>query len=124
MAPNPEPCHTCHTVLEQKNRRASLRYESWRASGGFLENAGTRVDYASRSDDALSPKAALALRPDDATEIVASAAWARRFPTIGELYQAGLISYGPDVGQIDLGGFDPDLAPERKARYNGKAVRS
>ncbi len=90
-----------------------LRYETWRASDGFLGNGGTRVDYASRSEDALSPKLALTLRPDNATELVASAAWATRFPTIGELYQAGLISYGPEVGQIDLGGFDPDLKPER-----------
>lgn len=90
-----------------------LRYENWRASDGYLQNAGIRVDYAPRNEDAFSPKAALTLRPDDATEIVASAALATRFPTIGELYQAGLISYGPDVGQIDLGGFDPELEPER-----------
>jgi len=90
-----------------------LRWESWKAQKGFLENDGKRVDYASRSDDAWSPKFALSWRPDDATEIVASAAWATRFPTIGELYQAGLISYGPNVGQIDLGGFDPDLKPEK-----------
>lgn len=90
-----------------------LRYEAWRASGGFLENAGARVDYTSRSEDAISPKAALTLRPDEATELTVSAAWATRFPTIGELYQSGLISYGPEVGQIDLGGFDPDLKPER-----------
>ncbi len=89
-----------------------LRYEAWRTSGGFLENAGMRVDYASRSDHAVSPKAALTFRPDEATELTASAAWATRFPTIGELYQAGLIPYGPDVGQIDLGGFDPELKPE------------
>ena len=90
-----------------------LRYEIWRASGGFLENAGARVAYPSRTDVALSPKAALTFRPDGATKIVASAAWATRFPTIGELYQASLISYGPNVGQIDLDGFDPDLAAER-----------
>ena len=90
-----------------------LRYESWRASDGFLSDGGTRVDYASRSEDALSPKLALTFRPDDATELVASAAWATRFPTIGELYQASLIGYGPNVGQIDLDGFDPDLKPER-----------
>lgn len=90
-----------------------LRWEQWRAQDGFLLNGVTRVDYASRSDDAWSPKAALTLRPDNVTEITASAAWATRFPTIGELYQAGLIGFGPDVGQVDLGTFDPDLKPER-----------
>lgn len=89
-----------------------LRWEHWKAENGFLENAGTRVDYRSRSDDAFSPKLALSWRPDERSEIVASAAWATRFPTIGELYQAGLISYGPNVGQLDLAGFDPDLRPE------------
>ena len=90
-----------------------LRWESWKAQKGFLEDDGNRVDYASRSDHAWSPKVALSWRPDKMTEIVASAAWATRFPTIGELYQAGLVSYGPNVGQIDLGGFDPNLKPEK-----------
>ncbi|WP_121117417.1 TonB-dependent receptor [Croceibacterium ferulae] len=90
-----------------------LRWEHWRAQDGFLQSGATRVDYAGRSDHAWSPKAALTLRPDDVTEITASAAWATRFPTVGELYQAGLIGFGPDVGQVDLGSFDPDLRPER-----------
>ena len=100
------------TLAPMLEATLGLRYENWRASGGFLQDGPTRVDYASRTEDAWSPKAALTLRPDDATEIVASAAWATRFPTIGELYQAGLISYGPNVGEIDLDGFDPNLAPE------------
>ena len=90
-----------------------LRYERWRAQNGFLVNGDTRVDYAARNQDAISPKLALTFRPDSVTEIVASGAWATRFPTIGELYQAGLISYGPNVGDIDLAGFDPTLKPER-----------
>ncbi|MBX7535001.1 TonB-dependent receptor [Qipengyuania sp. GH1] len=90
-----------------------LRYENWRADGGFLQAAGSRVDYRTRTDHAWSPKLAVTMRPDAETEIVASTAWATRFPTIGELYQASLISYGPNVGEVDLDGFDPDLAPER-----------
>ncbi|MXP09211.1 TonB-dependent receptor [Pseudoblastomonas halimionae] len=101
------------TLAPMLEATLGLRYENWRASGGFLQYGPTRVDYASRNEDAWSPKLALTLQPDDATEIVASAAWATRFPTIGELYQAGLISYGPNVGEIDLDGFDPNLAPER-----------
>ncbi|MXO66397.1 TonB-dependent receptor [Altererythrobacter endophyticus] len=90
-----------------------LRWEHWRAQNGFLLNGDDRVDYASRSDDAWSPKAALTWRPDAMTEFTASAAWATRFPTIGELYQASLISYGPNVGEVDLDGFNPDLTPEK-----------
>ncbi|MBX7481690.1 TonB-dependent receptor [Qipengyuania qiaonensis] len=90
-----------------------LRYERWRAADGFLQNAGARVDYRGRTDAAWSPKVALAWRVSDTSELSASLAWATRFPTIGELYQASLIAYGPNVGEIDLGGFDPDLAPER-----------
>src|SRR3546814_18674169 len=92
---------------------SDLRYESWRASDGFLTNGGTTVSYGSRGHDAWSPKAALSLRPDDLTEIVASAALATRFPTVRELYQAGLIAYGPNVGELDLNGFNPDLKPAK-----------
>ena len=101
------------TLAPSLTATLGLRWETWRAAEGFLENAGTRVDYATRHDSGFSPKLALSYRPDDATEIVASAAWATRYPTIGELYQASLISYGPNVGTIDLNGFDPDLKPER-----------
>jgi iron complex outermembrane receptor protein len=100
------------TLAPMVEATLGLRYERWRAQSGFLQNGGTSVTYPARSEDAFSPKAALTVRPDAATEITASAAWATRFPTIGELYQAGLISYGPNVGIIDLGGFDPNLMPE------------
>lgn len=90
-----------------------LRYEDWRTSGGFLVNGVSRVDYPSRSEDAWSPKVAFSMRPDKVTELVASASWAKRFPTVRELYQAGLIAYGPNAGQLDLNGFDPGLKPER-----------
>ncbi|MCC6469690.1 MAG: TonB-dependent receptor [Alphaproteobacteria bacterium] len=101
------------TLTGQLTATLGLRYESWRASDGFLTNGGATVRYASRSHDAWSPKAALSFKPDDLTEIVASAALATRFPTVRELYQAGLIVYGPNVGQLDLNGFNPDLKPEK-----------
>lgn len=101
------------TLAPQLTATLGLRYENWRASDGFLTNGGTTVSYGSRSHDAWSPKASLSFRPDDLTEIVASAALATRFPTVRELYQAGLIAYGPNVGQLDLNGFNPDLKPER-----------
>ena len=96
-----------------------LRYEDWRTSGGFLVNGVSRVDYPSRSEDAWSPKVAFSMRPDKVTELVASASWAKRFPTVRELYQAGLIAYGPNAGQLDLNGFDPGL---NRLRKKGVAV--
>jgi iron complex outermembrane receptor protein len=90
-----------------------LRYERWRASGGFLTSGGATVRYGRRDRDAWSPKAAIGFRPDDRSEIVLSVALATRFPTVRELYQAGLIAYGPDIGDLDLNGFNPDLKPEK-----------
>jgi iron complex outermembrane receptor protein len=54
---------------------------------------------------------------------VVSAALATRFPTARELYQAGLIAYGPNVGSLDLAGFDPDLKPERAVDLQVTASR-
>ncbi len=100
-------------LTPQLTATLGLRYEGWRASGGFLTDGGTTVRYGGRDHDALSPKAALRFSPDDLTEITASAALATRFPTVRELYQPGLVAYGPNVGQLDLNGFDPDLKPEK-----------
>lgn len=101
-----------------------LRAETWRASGGFLISEGTEVAYQSRSRQALSPKAALTFEPDPAWTFTASAALATRFPTSEELYQPGLISYGPDVGELDLNGFNPDLDPERGLDLQLAATRT
>ncbi len=90
-----------------------LRAERWEARDGFLVNGDMRVDYASRSEGALSPKAALTFTPSDAWSFAASAAQATRFPTVQELYQAPLIGFGPNPDALDLGGFNPDLAPEQ-----------
>ncbi|MBV1692029.1 TonB-dependent receptor [Novosphingobium sp. G106] len=90
-----------------------LRYETWRASQGFLTAAGATDRYGERHNDAWSPKAALSFKPDALTQIVVSASLATRFPTVGELYQAGLIAYGANVGELDLNGFNPALKPER-----------
>jgi len=101
-----------------------LRYEDWKTSDGTLIDGGTQVNYASRSDDAWSPKFALTFQPDERTRLVASAAYAKRFPTVRELYQPGLIAYGPNAGQLDLGGFNPDLRAERGWDYQLTASRT
>lgn len=100
-------------LTPQLTATLGLRYESWHASHGFLTHGASTVRYGSRSHDAWSPKAALRFQPNAATEIIVSAALATRFPTVRELYQAGLIAYGPNVGQLDLNGFNPNLKPER-----------
>lgn len=110
-------------LTPQLTATLGLRYENWRATDGFLTNDGTTVRYGSRSHDAWSPKAALSYRPDDHTEITASAALATRFPTVRELYQPGLIAYGPNVGELDLNGFNPDLKPEKALDLQLTAAR-
>lgn len=100
-----------------------LRFEHWRASGGFLVNGGTDVRYAARSASAWSPKFALSVAPGKSSRLTASVALATRFPTVRELYQPGLISYGADVGALDLNGFNPDLRPERAVDLQLTATR-
>ncbi|MCR9091378.1 TonB-dependent receptor [Algiphilus sp.] len=91
---------------------AGLRAEHWRAENGFLRTVEDHVRYPSREESALSPKLAVAYRPTQDWTVTAAAALATRFPTVRELYQPGLIAFGPNVGDLDLNGFDPDLAPE------------
>ena len=101
-----------------------LRAETWEASDGLLINGSQLVAYQDRTENALSPKAALSFAPDGNWEFVASVAQATRFPTVQELYQAGLIAYGADAGDLDLNGFDPDLKPEEALDYQLTASRA
>ncbi|MEM9899547.1 MAG: TonB-dependent receptor, partial [Pseudomonadota bacterium] len=89
-----------------------VRAEFWGARNGFLVDGTDRVDYANRSDDAISPKGALTYTPTDDWSFTASAALATRFPTVQELYQPDLIAFGPNVNALDFGSFDPNLEPE------------
>src|SRR5690606_38302961 len=111
------------TLTPQLTATLGLRYENWRAWEGFLTNEDSTVRYGSRSHDAWSPKAALSFWPDDLTEIIASAAFATRFPTVRELYQTGLIAYGHDVGELDLNGFNPNLKLEKAMDLQLTAAR-
>jgi len=89
-----------------------LRAESWRATDGFLRAGDDRVDYTARTLEGLSPKAAVTYRPSEDWDITLSSALSKRFPTVRELYQASLIAYGANAGDLDLNGFDPDLKAE------------
>ncbi|MEM9751335.1 MAG: TonB-dependent receptor, partial [Pseudomonadota bacterium] len=100
------------TLSGQWTLTLGVRAEAWEAEDGFLQTAAERVDYASRSDEAFSPKGALTFRPAPDWSFTASAALATRFPTVQELFQPALISFGPNVGDLDFGTFDPELKPE------------
>ncbi|MCW6537045.1 TonB-dependent receptor [Sphingomonas lycopersici] len=100
-----------------------VRYDRWRAyDGGItaIAKAGPLTGlpvtqlYASRSDDAWSPK--IALRHVFAGEWIAelSLAMATRFPTVGELFQGSLNG----DGSFNPNSFDPKLKPERSKDAN------
>jgi iron complex outermembrane receptor protein len=85
------------------------RVESWTASNGFTSfGAGSPANtgYASRSESALSPKAALSYQWSPDTVLKASTGRAVRFPTVGELYGAT-----SSVNSQYLN--DPNLRPEK-----------
>jgi len=97
---------------------AGLRYESWRASGGGICRqvgaAPVCQRYDTRNGDALSPKlsAQWAFAPDWHAQL--SLATAKRFPTVGELFQGRLDA----LGNFDPNSFDPGLKPEKSTDAN------
>ncbi|MCZ8255282.1 MAG: TonB-dependent receptor [Polaromonas sp.] len=85
------------------------RLENWTASSGFTNfGAGNAANtgYASRSDNAISPKAALSYQWSADTVLKASAGRAVRFPTVGELYGATATVNSQYIN-------DPNLRPEK-----------
>lgn len=67
------------------------RLENWTASSGFTSfgpGNPANTGYASRSDNAVSPKGALSYQWSADTVLKASVGRAVRFPTVGELYGA------------------------------------
>ena len=96
-----------------------LRYDRWRAYDGGLAKvyAGARKDdrYPVRSDDSVSPKLSLQGNLTDALAIQISLGTAKRFATVGELYQGRF----DDIAQaIDPQSFDPNLKAERSKDAN------
>jgi iron complex outermembrane receptor protein len=84
-----------------------LRYEHWEARDGQTSNAATTVSHASRSENHLSPKAALAFQASDDWVLKASLGRAVRMPTVSELYQGGINAAGTLINN------DPALRPEK-----------
>ena len=83
-----------------------MRWEDWAASNGYTASATSQLGYAKRSEEHLSPKAALAYQLSSDTTLKASLGRAVRFPTVGELYGA---TSGGALSFIN----NPNLKPER-----------
>ncbi|MFC5550428.1 TonB-dependent receptor [Massilia aerilata] len=84
-----------------------LRFEHWEAREGRTSNAGATVVHGNRSENYLSPKAALAFQLTDDWLLKASLGRAVRMPTVSELYQGGINAAGALINN------DPNLKPEK-----------
>jgi iron complex outermembrane receptor protein len=84
-----------------------LRAEHWRASEGRTEfSASSRIDHAARTENYLSPKAALSWQASNETLLKASVGRAVRLPTVAELYGATSTTNSQYIN-------DPGLRPEK-----------
>jgi len=75
------------------------RYEWWKAFDGQKsvdDGSGTITtsDLTDRKEDHISPKFAVGFEPNEDWNVRFSAAWAYRFPTVGELFQETLAANG------------------------------
>ncbi len=98
---------------------AGLRFDRWNAFGGGIAKpfAGLRKDsaYPARHAASISPKLSLQGRISADLAVQLSLGTAKRFPTVGELFQGRF----DDLTQtIDPQSFDPDLRPERSEDAN------
>jgi len=84
-----------------------MRYERWSAHDGATSNRSVTAQHPERSENYLSPKAALAYQASDDWVLKASLGRAVRMPTVSELYQGGINAAG------DLINNDPNLKPEK-----------
>jgi len=97
------------TFAPQWKAVLGARLENWTASGGFTSfGAGNPANtgYAARSENAVSPKAALSYQWSADTTLKASTGRAVRFPTVGELYGATATVNSQYIN-------DPNLRPEK-----------
>jgi iron complex outermembrane receptor protein len=83
------------------------RYERWTAHDGATSNAGKTAQHPQRTENYVSPKAALAYQAGEDWVLKASLGRAVRMPTVSELYQGGVNAAG------QLTANDPDLKPEK-----------
>ncbi|MYN40453.1 TonB-dependent receptor [Duganella sp. FT109W] len=83
------------------------RFERWHAHDGVIANATKAASYAERTENYMSPKAALAYQASEDWVLKASLGRAVRMPTVSELYQGGVNAAG------QLTNNDPNLKPEK-----------
>ena len=83
------------------------RAERWSASHGQTANASTVLGHPERSENYLSPKAAVAYQASAHWVLKASTGRAVRMPTVSELYQGGISGSGALINN------DPNLKPEK-----------
>lgn len=81
------------------------RYEEWSAFDGVQRAGSSQIEYPSRQDSHLSPKASLAFTASDAWSVRLSAGRGVRFPTVAELFQGTATANSIIVN-------DPNLKPE------------
>ncbi|MFM2056737.1 MAG: hypothetical protein RLY71_1122 [Pseudomonadota bacterium] len=84
-----------------------LRFENWSAYNGLtvIPASSLNTSYARRSENHLSPKAAVSWQLSDDTVLKASVGRAVRFPTVAELYGATSTTNSQYIN-------DPKLKPE------------
>jgi iron complex outermembrane receptor protein len=83
------------------------RYENWHAHDGKTSNGSKSVLQGERTENFISPKAALAFQASDDWVLKASVGRAVRMPTVSELYQGGINAQGQLINN------DPNLKPEK-----------
>lgn len=93
------------------------RGERWQARDGRIANAAAMLAFPTRTEDAISPKAAVKYTAEGDWSIKASIGRAVRFPTVSELYQ-GSIATNAIVNN------DPDLRPERSLTSELSLIQS
>jgi iron complex outermembrane receptor protein len=83
------------------------RFEHWHAHDGVTATAAGAPPHPERTENYVSPKAALAYQATEDWVLKASLGRAVRMPTVSELYQGGVNAAG------QLTNNDPNLKPEK-----------
>jgi iron complex outermembrane receptor protein len=83
------------------------RFEHWHAHDGVTATAAGAPQHPERTENYVSPKAALAYQATEDWVLKASLGRAVRMPTVSELYQGGVNAAG------QLTNNDPNLKPEK-----------
>jgi len=92
------------------------RVEHWRADDGAIANPATSASFGPRTENDISPKAAISWQASDAWLLQTSLGRAVRMPTVSELYQGSLSATA-------IVNNDPNLKPENSWTAEFSAIR-